>query len=47
MPVTLDGMAIRLLKPSGLARVKKSRFKISVSGRRALFKVLRVWSVQR
>jgi hypothetical protein len=47
MRVTIDGAPVGFLKSTGLAYEKKPDLKISVSGKQALFKDLRVWSVKR
>jgi hypothetical protein len=45
MRVTIDGKPIGLLKSTGLTHATKSDFKLSVSGKQALFDDLKVWSV--
>ncbi|HEV7405229.1 MAG TPA: hypothetical protein VGO11_19955 [Chthoniobacteraceae bacterium] len=45
MRVTIDGKPIGLLKSAGLTDATKSDFKLSVSGKQALFDDLKVWSV--
>jgi len=45
MRVTIDGKPIGYLKSSGLTHPTKSDFKISVSGKQALFDDLQIWSV--
>jgi len=45
MRVTIDGKPIGFLKSPGLAHPSKSDFKISVSGKQALFDDLQIWSV--
>ncbi len=47
MRVVLDGVPIGFLKSPGLAHEKKPDFKLSVSGKQALFDDLRIWSVKR
>jgi hypothetical protein len=45
MRVTIDGKPIGFLKSPGLTHAVKSDFKLSVSGKQALFDDLKVWSV--
>lgn len=45
MRVTIDGQPIGFLKSPGLTHPAKSDFKISVSGKQALFDDLQIWSV--
>ena len=47
MRVTLDGKPLGFLKSPGLAHATKPDFKISVSGKQALFDDLRIWAVKR